>query len=62
MLDDGIIYLNKSYFSSPVVMVYKKFLALHVCANYRDLKEITIKDKFPTHVIDELLDELHKEI
>jgi hypothetical protein len=59
MLEDGIIRPSQSSYSAPMVMLFKKYISSHMCPDYRELNNITIKDKFHIPVIDELLDELH---
>jgi hypothetical protein len=42
-----------------MVMVTKKDGSWHTHPDYRQLNKMTIKDNFPIHLIDELLDELY---
>ncbi|KAJ7961036.1 Ty3/gypsy retrotransposon protein [Quillaja saponaria] len=59
MLQAGVIRNSTSSLSSPIVMVRKKDGSWRLCVDYRQLNQLTIKDKFLILLVEELLDELH---
>ena len=58
MLDNKLIQLSSSSWTSPVVLVRKKNGKLRFCVDYRKLNTITKKDAYPLSRIDEMLNAL----
>jgi hypothetical protein len=58
LLQASVICPSTNPYSCPVVMLLKKEGTWRMCLDFRTLNNLTIKDKFPIPVIDDLLDEM----
>ena len=62
LLDKGFIQPIISPWGAPVFFIRKKDGTLRMCIDYRQLNEVTIKNKYPLPRIDDLFDKLHGSI
>ena len=56
LLDKGFIRPSTSPWGAPVLFVKKKDGTLRLCIDYRQLNKVTIKNKYPLLMIDDLFD------
>jgi hypothetical protein len=59
LLQTKMIRHSHSPYASPVLLVKKKDISWRLCIDFRKINALTIKNKFPVLVIEDLLDELY---
>ena len=59
LLGKQFIRPSTSPWGAPMLLVKKKDRSSRLCVDYRQLNNITIKNKYPLLRIDDLMDQLH---
>lgn len=58
LIQNGIIRNSKSAYASPALLVDKASGSKRLCVDYRQLNKITVKEKYPMPLIEDLIDRL----
>ena len=59
LFDNNLIRHSQSPYAAPILLVKKKDSTMRLCTDFRKLNTMTVNNKFPIPLIDDLLDELH---
>ena len=59
LITNGYIQPSRSPYGAPILFVKKKSGELRMCVDYRALNKMTIKNKYPIPLIDDLIDRVH---
>ncbi|XP_075111336.1 uncharacterized protein LOC142181743 [Nicotiana tabacum] len=60
LLDAGLIQPSKALFGAPVLFQKKQDETLQMCVDYRALNKVTVKNKYPVPLVQDLMDRLSK--
>ena len=58
LLDKGLIQPSVSPWGAPMLFVKKKDRSLRLCIDYRELNQVTVKNKYPLPCINDLFNQL----
>jgi hypothetical protein len=58
LLEKGFIHPSSSPLGASVIFVLKKDGTQRLCVDYHALNEVTVKNKYPLPMIDDLFDQL----
>ena len=56
LLEKGFIRPSASPWGAPVLFMKKKDGTMRLCINYRELNQVTVRNKYPLPRIDDLFD------
>ena len=57
-MDGGVIRPSTSPWGAPVLFAKRKDKTIRLCIDYRQLNRVTIKNRYPLSMIDDLFDQL----
>ena len=58
LLEKRFVRPSVSSWGAPVLLVKKKDGCMRLCVDYKQLNKVTIKNKYPPPIIDDLMDQL----
>ncbi|GJX22249.1 putative reverse transcriptase domain-containing protein [Tanacetum coccineum] len=56
--DKGFFRPSSSPWGAPILFVKKKYGSFRMCIDYRELNKLTVKNRYPLPIIDDLFDQL----